>query len=79
MYCMWNYPPHQGLTMLVNKQGVEFFSGKTRGEINTIAGGKSPETQERRQAHLLHNLREVMVLRHKQHQGFTLGERARLV
>lgn len=65
--------------MLINNKGYEFFSGKTRGEINNIAGGKSPETQERRQAHLLHNLREVMVLRHKKHQGFTLGERARLV
>lgn len=69
----------KGNNMLINKQDVEFFSGKTRGEINAIAGGKSPEAQERRQAHLLHNLREVMVLCHKKHQGFTLGERARLV
>lgn len=65
--------------MLLNSNGTEAFSGKTRGEINHIAGGKSPETQERRQAHLLHNLREVMVLRHNKHQGFTLEERARLV
>lgn len=72
--------------MLINSKGIEMFSGKTRSEINHIAGGKSPEAQERRQAHLLHNLREVMVLRHKQRlqsnqttQGFTLGERARLI
>jgi len=65
--------------MLINNQGVQFFSGKTRSEINNIAGGKSPEGQERRQAHILAPLREVFQLQHNKYQGFTLGERARLV
>lgn len=65
--------------MLVSNRGVEFFSGKTRGEINHIAGGKSPEAQERRQAHILAPLREVSQLQHNKYQGFTLGERARLI
>jgi len=65
--------------MLINNKGKEYFSGMTRSEINAIAGGKSPAAQERRQAQLLHNLREVIVLSHKQHQGFTLGKRARLL
>lgn len=69
----------KGNNMLINNKGKEYFSGMTRSEINTIAGGKSPEAQERRQARLLRNLREVMVLSHKKHQGFTLGERARFV
>ncbi len=65
--------------MLVNKQGKEFFSGKSRHDINIIAGGKTPESQEARQAKLLAPLHEIFPLKHNKHQGFTLGERARLV
>ena len=65
--------------MLLNPNGSEAFAGKTRGEINHIAGGKSPGGMETRQAQLLHDIREVHVTHHNKHQGFTLGERARLV
>ena len=65
--------------MLLNPNNTEAFPGKTRGEINAIAGGKSPEGMEHRQAQLLGHLKEVFPLRHNKHQGFTLGERARLV
>lgn len=64
--------------MLLNPNNTEAFAGKTRGEINTIAGGKTPESQERRQAAMLHDIREVHVLKHNKHHGFSLGERARL-
>ena len=65
--------------MLLNPNGSEAFSGKTRGEINHIAGGKSPESMERRQAQLLHNIREINITHHNKYQGFSLGERARLI
>ena len=65
--------------MLLNPNNTEAFPGKTRGEINHIAGGNSPAGKEARQAQLLHDIREVIVLKHNKHQGFSLGERARLV
>ena len=65
--------------MLLNPNNTEAFAGKTRGEINHIAGGKSPGGMEARQAQLLRDIREVIILKHNKHQGFTLGERARLV
>ena len=64
--------------MLLNLNNTEAFAGKTRGEINHIAGGKSPGGMEARQAQLLRDIREVIILKHNKHQGFTLGERARL-
>ena len=65
--------------MLLNPNNTEAFTGKTRGEINHIAGGKSPAGMERRQAELLASIREVHTLHHNKQQGFSLGERARLI
>ena len=64
--------------MLLNPNNTEAFAGKTRGEINHIAGGKSPGGMEARQAQLLRDIREVIILKHNKHPGFTLGVRARL-
>ena len=65
--------------MLLDKQLHQHFPGKTRQEINAIAGGKSPEGKEWKQAELLAQLREEHILQHNKHQGFSLGERARLI
>ena len=65
--------------MLIDSQNREHFAGLSRGQINHIAGGKSPAGQERRQAETIANLREVHELKHNKHQGFSLGERARLI
>lgn len=65
--------------MLIDNQGREHFSGQSRGQINHIAGGKSPAGQERRQAAMLAPLTEIHTLKHTKQQGFSLGERARYV
>lgn len=65
--------------MLINSKGYEQFSGKSRSEINHIAGGKTPGGQEARQAKLLAPLHEVHILSYNKQKGFTLGERAKLV
>jgi len=65
--------------MLLDNQGRQHFPGKTRHEINAIAGGKSPGAQEARQAATLASLREVLTTSHNKQHGFTLGERAKLV
>ncbi len=65
--------------MLIDSQNREHFAGLSRGLLDRDAGGKSPAGQERRQAEMLKDLREVHVLSHNKHQGFSLGERARLI
>ncbi len=65
--------------MLIDNQGKEHFAGLSRGLLDRDAGGKSPAGQERRQAAILAPLREVHELKHNKHQGFSLGERARLI
>lgn len=65
--------------MLLDRNNQQHFPGLTRGAINAIAGGKSPGMQEHNQAQLLAPLREVHTTNHKAHDGFKLGDRARLL
>lgn len=69
-------------SILINKAGNEMFAGKTRHDINIIAGDKSPESQLNRQANLLADLKEMMIWKgrsHKHDNSFTIEARARLV
>jgi len=56
------------MSILLDSNNHEHFAGKTRSEINAIAGGKSPAAQENKQAAILAPLHELQAQQAKLEQ-----------
>ena len=65
------------MSILIDSNNKEHFAGKSRHEINAIAGGKSPAAQEANQAAMLAPLHEILEPKKVGHdKTFSLETRA---